>query len=186
MRYAIEQEIIQINPIDNVDTKQFTFKPVNNSNDVFTISDREKLLEHLKDNQNIYALAIRLDFHLVARIGELLALRWSDIEGDYIHIQGQCVREMKMNDDLSFSKRTYENVNHVKGYANEGFRYMPITPECRNILDEIRKLNPDGEFILMKNGKQLLAWVKNVKKPENTGLHTPAYILSKNKNALKP
>lgn len=157
MRYAIEQEIIQINPIDNVDTKQFTFKPVNNSNDVFTISDRDKLLEHLKNNQNIYALAIRLDFHLVARIGELLALRWSDIEGDYIHIQGQCVREMKMNDDLSFSRRTYENVNHVKGYADEGFRYMPITPECRNILDEIRKLNPDGEFILMQNGKQLLA-----------------------------
>jgi len=157
MRYAIEQDIIQINPIDNVDIKQLTFKPVNNSNDVFSIEERNRLLEYLADNKNMYAFAIRLDFHLVIRIGELLALRWSDISENYIHIQGQCIREMTMNDDLSFSPRTFENVDHVKGYADEGFRYIPITPECKKVLDEIRELNPDGEFILMQDGKQLLA-----------------------------
>jgi len=124
---------------------------------VFSIEERNRLLEYLADNKNMYAFAIRLDFHLVIRIGELLALRWSDISENYIHIQGQCIREMTMNDDLSFSPRTFENVDHVKGYADEGFRYIPITPECKKVLDEIRELNPDGEFILMQDGKQLLA-----------------------------
>lgn len=156
MAYAVEQEIIIHNPILDINCKQFPFKPVNKSNDTFTITERKQLLDYLKQKDDIYSLAIQLDFHLVLRIGELLALRWSDIEGDFIHIQNQCIKKTLMKDDLTFESRTYETVNRIKGNSNEGYRFQPITPDCKKILEHIKKLNPDGEYILMCNGSQLL------------------------------
>ena len=148
------------NPIKDINIKQFPFKPVNND-DVLTVAERKKLLAYLADKNDIYSLAIMLDFQLVARIGELLSLRWCDIEGTNIHIQSQLLPERKMNDDLTFSKREYVNVNHVKGNTDKGFRYQPLTSEALRILEKIRKLNPDGEFILMKDGKQLNTYTFN-------------------------
>ena len=153
--YAIENEIVTYNPIKEISSRQFTFKPVNNSDDVFTIEEREILLKHLADNNDMYSLAIQLDFHLVARIGELLSLRWSDIKGNTIHIQGQLLTDFHMNDDLTFSSKEHVNVDHIKGNTEQGFRYQHLTKEALRILDEIGKQNPDGEFILMKDGKQL-------------------------------
>lgn len=153
--YAIEEEIVSCNPIRDVNCKQLTFKPVNHSNEAFSIEEREKLLTYLQTVDNIYSYAIQLDFCLVLRIGELLALKWSDIENDMIHIQGQSLIDMKMNDDLSFTPKEHINVNHIKGNTDQGFRYEPLTPKALFILEKIRKLNPAGEYILMKDGKQI-------------------------------
>lgn len=163
--YAIEDGIVEHNPIKDINSKQFPFKPVNNDDDVFTIEERKKLLSYLADKDDMYALAIQLDFQLVIRIGELLSLRWSDIAYGNIHIQSQLLTERTMNDDLTFSKRKHQNVDHVKGNTNQGYRFQPLTDEALRILDKIRELNPDGEFILMKDGKQLNAnsfnrWLK--------------------------
>lgn len=163
--YAIEEGIVAHNPIKDINSRQFTFKPVNNDDDVFTLDERKKLLAHLQNNDSIYSLAIQLDFQLVLRIGELLALRWTDIENGNIHIQAQLLTERKMNDDLTFAKREHVNVDHVKGNTNQGYRYQPLTQEALRILEKIRELNPDGEFILMSDGRQLNAntfnrWLK--------------------------
>ena len=163
--YAIEENIVSHNPIKDINSRQFTFKPVNNDDDVFTLEDRKKLLDYLKNNNSIYSLAIQLDFQLVIRIGELLALRWSDIENGNLHIQAQLLTERKMNDDLTFSKREHINVDHVKGNTDQGYRYQPLTKEALRILDKIKELNPDGEFILMSDNRQLNAntfnrWLK--------------------------
>ena len=163
--YAIEDGIVEHNPIKDINSKQFPFKPVNNDDDVFTIEERKKLLTYLANNNDMYSLAVQLDFQLVVRIGELLSLRWSDISYGNIHIQSQLLTERKMNDDLTFSKREHVNVDHVKGNTNQGFRFQPLTDEAQRLLDKISELNPDGEFILMKDGRQLNAntfnrWLK--------------------------
>lgn len=41
-----------------------TRKQFNNSDEVFTIEEREILLKHLADNSDMYSLAIQLDFHM--------------------------------------------------------------------------------------------------------------------------
>lgn len=163
--YAIEDGIVEHNPIKDINSKQFPFKPVNNDDDVFTIEERKKLLDYLAHNDDMYSLAVQLDFQLVVRIGELLSLRWSDISYGNIHIQSQLLTERKMNDDLTFSKREHVNVDHVKGNTSQGFRFQPLTDEALRILEKIREQNPDGEFILMKDGRQLNAnsfnrWLK--------------------------
>jgi len=155
-QYSIEQEIVEHNPIFEINCSQLPFKPVNNSNDVFTVDERNKLLNYLQDRNDIYSLAIQLDFHLLIRIGELLALKWTDIEGDYIHIQSQRLLQTTMDDNLHFSPRSYVNEDHIKGNTDYGFRFQPLTPKAKAILARIRELNPDGEHILMKNGRQLL------------------------------
>ncbi len=163
--YAIEDGIVTHNPIKDINSRQFSFKPVNNDDDVFTCKERKALLEYLANNDSIYSLAIQLDFQLVVRIGELLSLRWSDINNGYIHIQSQLLTERKMNDDLTFTKREHVNVDHVKGNTSQGFRFQPLTDEAIRILEKIREQNPDGEFILMHDGRQLNAnsfnrWLK--------------------------
>lgn len=153
--YAIENEIVQHNPIKEINMRQFPYKAVNNEHEVFTLQERSLILDSLKTSTEIYALAIQLDFFMVCRIGELLALRWSDIQGNFIRIQGQYLSNQTMNDDLSFNTRTHEVVAHIKGNTEQGFRFMPLMPETKEILERIRTINPDGEYILMHDGKQL-------------------------------
>lgn len=155
--YAIEDELVLHNPIKEIDMRQFSYKPVNNDYDVFSLDERKNILNSLEYVENVYSLAIQLDFHVVCRIGELLALRWSDINGNFIRIQGQYLTDESMNDDLTFNSRTHKNFSHVKGNTAQGFRYMPLMPDALLILNKIKQLNPDGEYILMQDGKQLNA-----------------------------
>lgn len=155
MNYAMEQDIVSHNPIKDIDCKQFSYKPINRKNEVITIEERQKLLEYLEKDISICSLAIQFDFCMVLRIGELLALKWSDIEGEYIHVQRQRLIDNEMNDDLTFTSRNYNNAEHVKGYTEQGFRYMPLTSKAKNILLKAKELNPYGEYIFMNNGRQI-------------------------------
>ncbi len=153
--YAIEQEIVESNPLQDINYRTFSYKPVNDKVDIFTLDERTRLLEYLEKIENIYSLAIQLDFHIIVRIGELKSLEWSDISGDTIRIQTQLLMEQTMNDDLSFNVRTPKNVTHIKGTTSHGFRDMPLTPTAKRILKQIEKINPLGQYILMHDGKQL-------------------------------
>ena len=63
-------------------------------------------------------LAILLLFQTGMRIGELVALKWSDIEGNYIHVQRMERKESVINEDLSFGTHNRFVVNHVKTKTN--------------------------------------------------------------------
>lgn len=153
--YAIELGIVEHNPLKEINYRQFRFKAVNAKKEIFTLKERRLLLNYLASINDIYSLAVQLDFYLICRSAELRALRWTDIEGDYIKIQTQLLENQTMNDDLTFNPRTYENVPHIKGNTDYGFRYMPLTDGAKKVLEKIRELNPTGEFILMNEGAQL-------------------------------
>ena len=73
-------ELIEHNPIHDVDFKRLPFKPVpDKQEDVFTREEAYKLLTYLEPLDDPYALAIRLDFNLFIRIGELAGLKWENI-----------------------------------------------------------------------------------------------------------
>ena len=60
-----------------------------------------------------------------------------------------------LNDDLTFKPLTHENVDHIKGNTDEGYRYEPLTDDALKILAQIREINPDNEYIFVRNGEQL-------------------------------
>ena len=150
MSYAIEEEIINHNPVSDVNFKQFTYKPVESqNNNVFSRDDTLKLLNYLKDIIEPYSLAIQLSFYLFIRVGETKAIKWEDIDYDkrtvYLHQQATC--ERKLNDDLTFSKRETTVVGQMKGNTEHGFRNQYLTDEALYILQKARELNPNGTYV---------------------------------------
>jgi integrase len=138
--YAIEIGLVPLNPIKSISCKNFNFKPVNYDLNVYTLEERKKILDLLSTkDEDIYTLAIQLNFYLIARIGELKDFMWSDINGKHIRIQGQLLEEQTMNDDLTFNKRTHNHVDYVKGRTSSGFRNIPLTPKARMILNKIKE-----------------------------------------------
>lgn len=140
---AVEKGIISHNCLNDINYKQFTFKAENNDVRPYTEEERRRIIDLLSSRaDDFYSLAILLDFHLVLRIGELKGLKWSDIHGDSIRIQ-------------RFVNEKNEIVEDIKGHAEAGRRNMPLTPAARRILRQIRQLNPDSDYILIRNGHPL-------------------------------
>ena len=157
MEYALDIELITSNPLLNIgSTNQFPFKPVNHSDKVYTVAERAMIMDYLKDSTDIYDLAILLDFTFTLRIGELLSLKYSDIEGSYLHVQRTLVIQNEINDDLTYGKRRIVAVDHIKGYSDEGFRYLPIPPSAFEIIERIKSLGIGSEYIFQSNGTFLL------------------------------
>lgn len=94
-------------------------------------------------------------FRLIIRFGELSALKWTDIDGDYIYLRHQRVERQEMNDDLTFEPRTVKTIEQMKGKQKRGKRKQFLTPQAKEILKKAKTLNPDGEYVFMSNGRQL-------------------------------
>lgn len=156
MNYAIEEEIIEFNPVREINLKSFTYKPVENQQDnVFSMNDTITLLTHLKDINEPYALAIQLSFYLFIRIGETKAIRKEDInwEERTVYLHNQALTERVLNDDLTFSSRKVTISNQMKGNTSSGYRTQYLTDEAISIIQKAVALNPDGEFLFEPYGK---------------------------------
>lgn len=139
--YAIESEIIEHNYLRDINYRQFQYKSENNNIIPFNEIERLKIINYLP-NDDLYSLAIKLDFHLILRIGELKGLKWDDIKGDFIYIQ-------------RFVNDKNEIVDDIKGHKEEGKRYIPLTNTAKAILKRIKLLNPNSEYLFIQNGKPL-------------------------------
>lgn len=155
MSYAIEEEIIDHNPVSDVNFKQFTYKPVENQSDnVFSYEETQKLLSYLQGIYEPYSLAIQLSFYLFIRVGETKAIQWQDIDyknrSVYLHRQVTCARIL--NDDLTLSKRQVTVAKQMKGNTSKGFRKQYLTDEALSILKKAKEINPNGIYIFEPNG----------------------------------
>lgn len=140
---AVEKEILSCNCLRDINYKQFSYKAEDTETRPYTEEERQRIIEHLsKKPDDFYSLAILLDFHLVLRIGELKGLKWSDIAGNSIHIQRFVNDKNKIIED-------------IKGHAREGRRIMPLTATAQMVLQRLKALNPDSEYILIRNGQPL-------------------------------
>ena len=156
--YAIREEIVEYNPLKNIDFKEFNYFVPFNDDKVYRTEDRLKLLHHLQNVDDPYALAIRLMFQLTIRIGELKSFRWSDVDfyDRTISISKQALNNRSMNDDLSFSSRETIVVNQTKKNTPQGKRKLRLTSEAIKILEKAKEINPNGEYIFMPRGKLML------------------------------
>lgn len=139
--YAIENEIVEHNHLRDINYRQFAYKP--ESHDIFpyTEEERKRMMNHLSDD--LYSLAIKLDFCTIIRIGELKVLKWSDIKDDYIYVH-------------SFMNEKNEIIPYCKGHTEAGMRYLPLTDACKRILSEIKRINPDIEYLFIQDSKPLV------------------------------
>lgn len=156
--YAIREELVDYNPITSIDFSEFSYYVPDNSNQVYSLENRQKLLTHLRDIAEPYSLAIQFDFQVTCRIGEIKALRWENVDfvNRTITINEQALSQRQLQDDLSFSKSTTEVVPRIKGNTARGKRTLPMTSECMRILMLAKEINPNGDYVFMPHGKIML------------------------------
>lgn len=157
--YATDEEIIEYNCVKNLKTDSLAFRVVDEdekAEEVYSIDDRTKLLNYLDDKDDLYSLAMQLDMYTIMRIGEVLALKWSDFKEDSFRIQRQLIREVDLNSSGKHTKYKWVLKSYVKGRKKNGFRDMPITSGTRKILERIKEINPNSEYLFITESGEIL------------------------------
>ena len=132
---------------------------------VFLVDEQPKIEEALRDfKESGYTacLSIALCFQLGARLGEMVALKWSDIDEEkqnYIHIQRMERKVHAEQADGTWKSAGYEVVNHTKSEA--GNRNTYLTQKARDLLKMIKEWNcengyADNEYVFLnKTGNRI-------------------------------
>ena len=86
--YARNMDFPVINTHD-ICTMDLCCKEVDNYDKVYSDAERERILEVCREQNDVYSHCIGLMFCLCVRIGEMKALKWSDVDFEnrkiYIH-----------------------------------------------------------------------------------------------------
>ena len=165
--YACEPEIglLKENQFRRVRIKSNLFtrkeKPKSNTQ-VFIVDEQKKICDTAKKKVAEHPwcttpLMILLNFQLGLRISEICAIKWSDIEDNYIHIQRMEVEDYTIKEidgELKSISNGYTIVPYTKSVA--GDRKVYLNDSAKKILRQIKKTNMeygyyDQDFIFIKS-----------------------------------
>lgn len=128
--------------------KCFTKKTIKDEESVFTDDEVEKISKYIKENVSLLNYGILLAFQTGVRVGELCTLKYSDIQENKLCIRRTEVRYKNKEGNYVFEVRESPK-------TEAGNRDIILNSEAQKTLKEIRRLNPFGEFIFMKDGKRI-------------------------------
>jgi len=151
---AVESDLVTDNLSRSLNCKDLKFKAVDNSNIRYTNEDRDAILDVLASmsKKSGYEYGIELMFCLCIRIGELKALRWSDIDfrGKTIKISREVV--LRKGSD---GKNHPVELNHTKG-GERGARVIPLSDRALFVLKCLKEQSIVYEHIVCtKEGNPL-------------------------------
>lgn len=165
--YAADHGLIEVNPYNQFTVEAKLFKKVKKPDDytqVFLKTERP-LIEaeawHEFDEKGCTtALAIPLAFQTGVRLGELVAIKDTDIcgNGKYLHIQRMAQRLERQKPDGTWYPAIWVTVEHAKTSAGDRYVYLP--KEARRIIKLIRDANQensfhDDGFLFIHGGKRI-------------------------------
>lgn len=168
LEYALELGVIGQNPFSRVkiEAKMFRHMPKpENESQVFTVEDERHIcklaMEHYRNcPKSITPLAILLNFNLGVRVGELVALKWGDIDGNnYIHVQRMEVADYVLDSSGNVTRCGSKIVEHTKSYA--GDRKIYLNQDARDVLLLVKKRSfsygfRDGDYIFVNSNSSRL------------------------------
>lgn len=163
---AVQKKMVSSNIFNEVkmDAKLFkSSKKADDKRQVF-LTDEQPLVEAeaYKDftencHKSSAPLAVPLLFQLGCRLGELVALKTTDIEGNYIYIQRQEVKEERRNINGSWLPARKKVVEYTKSEA--GDRKVYLSSKAKEIIKKVLDNNveqgfsDDGYIFLDRNGR---------------------------------
>lgn len=116
-------------------------------NIIYSEQEVEKIIEYLSDSSNLYDLAILFAIYTGMRVGEIVALKWEDINKNYIHVNRTQIRYK----DTATGRMIYEIRDFPKTEA--GIRDIVIVSELNKIIKKLHSINPFSEYVFNKNGE---------------------------------
>ncbi len=166
--YAVRKKYISVNPMEKVQIL-VKFKQVvrkTGKTETYNSDELKELNQYLErmytETNDTVFLAVKLNFLLGLRVGELVAIKWEDYcDINHLHIVREEVRNQITN--------KYEVVEHTKTNRD---RFVVLIPKAINIL---QKLEHQSEYIFVRDGKRItsrqVAYVLE-KYAERQGLNT--------------
>lgn len=147
--YAFRKKYILVNPVPNIHIhvkyRQVVKKPAKTQ--IFNTDELKQLNDYLdmmyKETEDTAFLCVKVNFYLGLRVGELVAIRWEDIENSQLHV----VREEILNKETN----SYEVVSHTKTHTD---RYVDIPDKAMEIFNIIPR---DSEYVFVRDGNRLHA-----------------------------
>lgn len=147
LKLAKKRGLISVNPMDDVEIRTTGCKPPTKHNDSSRVyMPDEKMLmfdvlnhELLQKPESTDVYAVFLLFKLGLRIGELVALKWEDIDfaNSEIHIH-----RMETSDDTDGTGKLHTVIaEHTKKKSLYGDRFLPLGEYELNLFREVRKKN---------------------------------------------
>lgn len=112
---------------------------------VFTDLEMRKLVKCLREKPDIANLAILMAAYTGMRAGEVVALKWEDVNDKYIYVHRTQIRYREDG------KEIYEIRDFPKTEA--GVRKIVIVDNLRPILKSLRMMNPFTEYVFIKDGE---------------------------------
>lgn len=133
----------------DVTDKSFKKSIKEDSKEVFNDAEMKRIVEYLKENQDMVNFGILLMFVTGLRVGELSALKWEDWDSNTGIIR---IRRTEV--------RHYENhkgIFEVKDFpkTEAGIRNVVVPQGCIWILQKLRNMSAFCEYIFSKDGKRL-------------------------------
>ena len=162
--YAVEVGYIEENVFAEVkiNTKMFRrVKKKKGESEVYNLNEEENMIKDMirrfnNNPKSTAPLAVIFAFETGVRIGELCALKIEDINGNYIQIQRQEVREFERIDGYTMKFKGFKIVEYAK--TDDGYRDIYLTQTARKIIELSLKMNeingednPNG-FLFCKDG----------------------------------
>ena len=118
----------------------FTRKVVDKEKEVFMEEEIKAVTGYLRDHPTLYNLAILLAFETGLRVGELSALKYTDIKDGFIRI-----RRTENKYRAENGKWVITIKEHTKSDA--GARDLIIPDSAKKTLKKIKQINPEGEYL---------------------------------------
>ena len=154
---VMDKEILSVNPLLNThtDVKIRSIQKKKDGSRLYLEKEMEVLEDFLYQQETMEAYTILMDFQIGTRIGELVILQKEDmLDGEvYIH-KMEIVDEERANG--VYIRKGYKIVEYVKHDISAGYRTIPLSKKAKNILEEVKKLSPDSEFLFTQsNGERM-------------------------------
>lgn len=148
--YAVRKKYIADNPMDGVRilVKYRQVVKKTGKTETYNTEELENLNKYLDkmyaETEDVAFLAVKINFLLGLRVGELVALKWEDCkEQSHLHVVREEVRNQETN--------LCNVVEHTKTNRD---RYVPLVPKAISILEKIPK---QGSYIFMRDGERITA-----------------------------
>ncbi len=148
--YAVRKKYITDNPMNDVKilVKYRQVVKKTGKTETYNTEELESLNKYLDkmyaETEDTVFLAVKINFLLGLRVGELVALKWEDCkEQSHLHVVREEVRNQETN--------LCDVVEHTKTNRD---RYVILVPKAVAILENIPK---QGSYIFMRDGERITA-----------------------------
>ena len=132
-----------------ISKKSFKKTIVRADEQVFLCGEKETVEKYLEENPDITNLGILLMFKTGVRIGELATFKISDVDNYTLFINRTETRYKDENGKDCFGVKDFPK-------SEAGVRYAIIPEKYKWILDDILRINPNGDFLFEKeNGNRI-------------------------------